>query len=37
MEKDPVLISALQAGHKFVPVLITTAQRLAVQIGKLAP
>lgn len=32
-----ILISALKAGHAFVPVLIGTAQRFAVQIGKLAP
>jgi hypothetical protein len=37
IEDMNILISALQAGHKFVPVLIRTAQQLAVQIGKLAP
>jgi hypothetical protein len=37
IEDMNILISALKAGHAFVPVLITTAQRLAVQIDKLAP
>ena len=37
IEDMHILMSALQAGHRFVPVLIETAQRLTVQIGKLAP
>jgi hypothetical protein len=32
-----ILISALKAGHAFVPVLIATAQRFASQIEKLTP
>jgi hypothetical protein len=32
-----VLKSALQAGHRFVPVLIEVAQRLTIQINKLSP
>ena len=32
---DP--ISALKAGHAFVPVLVNTAQRFAEQIAKLTP
>jgi hypothetical protein len=32
-----VLMSALKAGHAFVPVLLDTAQRLTQQINKLAP
>ncbi len=37
IEDINILISALKAGHAFVPVLIATAQRFATQIGKLAP
>lgn len=37
IEDVTVLANALQAGHVFVPVLINTAQRLNLQINKLAP
>jgi hypothetical protein len=36
IEAMNILISVLKAGHTFVPVLIATAQRFSVQIGKLA-
>ena len=36
IEDVAVLASALQAGHVFVPVLMDTAQRLNLQINKLA-
>ena len=37
IEDMNILVSALKAGHAFVPVLIATAQRFATQIDKLAP
>lgn len=37
IEDMNILISALKAGHAFVPVLIATAQRFATQIEKLTP
>ncbi|WP_291931502.1 hypothetical protein [Limnohabitans sp.] len=37
IEDMNILISALKAGHAFVPVLVTTAQRFAEQIAKLTP
>lgn len=37
IEDMNILISALKAGHSFVPVLVATAQRFADQIAKLAP
>jgi hypothetical protein len=37
IEDAMVLKSALQAGHRFVPVLIEVAQRLTIQINKLSP
>jgi hypothetical protein len=37
IEDMNILISALKAGHAFVPVLLATAQRFAAQIAKLTP
>ena len=37
IEDMSILISALSMGHKFVPVLIQTAERFANQIAKLTP
>ena len=37
IEDMNILVSALKAGHAFVPVLIATAQRFATRIDKLAP
>jgi hypothetical protein len=37
IEDAMVLKSALQTGHRFVPVLIDVAQRLTAQINKLSP
>ncbi len=37
IEDMNILISALSTGHKFVPVLIQTAERFANQIAKLTP
>ncbi len=37
IEDMNILISALKAGHAFVPVLVNTAQRFAEQIAKLTP
>jgi hypothetical protein len=37
IEDMNILISALKAGHSFVPVLIDVAQRLTAQIAKLTP
>ena len=37
IEDAMVLKSALQAGHRFVPVLLDAANRLTTQINKLSP
>jgi hypothetical protein len=37
IEDTMVLKSALQAGHRFVPVLLDAANRLTTQITKLSP